>query len=61
MKILSKKVLKEKQQQKHTKNELLVLTKIEHPFVIELYFAFQTTKKLYLVTEFVQGGSFLNF
>lgn len=56
MKILDKKFLRQKQQQKNTKNEFLILSKIEHPFIIELFYAFQTPKKLYLVTEFAQGG-----
>lgn len=29
---------------------------IDCPFLATLYYAFQTTEKLYLVMEFVQGG-----
>jgi p70 ribosomal S6 kinase len=33
-----------------------ILSKIEHPFIVKLYFAFQTKSKLYLIMDFVNGG-----
>ena len=56
MKILSKKYLRQKKQKKNTETERLILSSLINPFIIQLQFAFQTPKKLYLVTEFAQGG-----
>lgn len=56
MKILKKDLVKMKNQVDHTKTERKILEKIENPFIVSLYYAFQDNKKLYLVTEFMQGG-----
>lgn len=56
MKILKKSLIRQKSQEDHTKTERFLLEKIDNPFVISLYYAFQDEIQLYLVTEFVQGG-----
>ena len=56
MKVLKKEKLFKTNQILHTKTEKEVLEKIEHPFLIKLYYAFQNDTKLYLVSEFMQGG-----
>ena len=56
MKILDKEEIIRRKQIKHTKTERLLLEKLNHPFIAQLQFAFQDPKKLYLVTEFMQGG-----
>ncbi len=33
-----------------------ILSKIDHPFIVKLFFAFQSKSKLYLIMEFVNGG-----
>ena len=33
-----------------------ILSKIDHPFIVKLFFAFQSDSKLYLIMEFVNGG-----
>lgn len=33
-----------------------ILSKIDHPFIVKLSFAFQSNSKLYLIMEFVNGG-----
>lgn len=38
------------------KSERDILTKVDHPFVVSLWFAFQTEKKLFLVMDFLAGG-----
>ncbi len=53
MKVLKKKMIQVKKQEKHTKDERQILEKIEHPFVIKLHFAFQTKAKLYMVMDFM--------
>ena len=56
MKVLSKERIFKMRQVNHTKNEREILEKLNNPFIVKLYFAFQSERKLYLVTEFVQGG-----
>ena len=56
MKILKKEEIIKRNQINHTKTERLLLEKLNHPFIASLQFAFQDSQKLYLVTEFLQGG-----
>jgi len=56
MKILQKSQIQIKNQENHTKTERLLLEIINHPFIINLEYAFQTRDNLYLITEFMQGG-----
>lgn len=56
MKILKKSVIISKNEVKHTQTERQLLEKINHPFIVELFYAFQDEQHLYLVTEFMQGG-----
>jgi p70 ribosomal S6 kinase len=56
MKVISKKLLKKKNNVSYMKSERDILTKIDHPFVVRLWFAFQTEKKLFLVMDFLSGG-----
>ena len=56
MKILSKKLLKIKKQETHTKTERDLMVKINCPFIVNIKSAFQDSTKLYIVSEFMQGG-----
>ena len=56
MKILSKNLLKIKRQQIHTKTERDLMVKINCPFIVNIKSAFQDIAKLYIVSEFMQGG-----
>ena len=68
MKILKKKMLERRNQRIHTKSITLyyandfilaerdVLSKVKSPFIVDLYYAFQTQDKLYFVMEFLNGG-----
>ena len=56
MKILKKENIIKRNQVNHTKTERLILERLNHPFIAKLKFAFQDEQKLYLVTEFMQGG-----
>ena len=56
MKVLSKTFIKKRHQEEHTKTERDLMVKINSPFVINIKFAFQDNSKLYIVTEFMQGG-----
>lgn len=56
MKILRKEAIIARKQVAHTKAEKSILSKIQHPFIVRLHFAFQTKDKLYMVLDFVNGG-----
>ena len=56
MKIISKKLLKKKNSIMYMKSERDILTKVDHPFVVSLFFAFQTERKIFLVMDFLGGG-----
>jgi len=56
MKMLRKENVIKRNQQEHTKTERAVLEAVSHPFIVQLHFAFQTPKKLYMVMEFCPGG-----
>ena len=56
MKVLKKKEISKKRLQYQIKNEKKILERLENPFVVKLRYAFQTSSKLYLVMDFLQGG-----
>uniref|UniRef100_A0A8C2JG10 Serine/threonine-protein kinase Sgk1 n=1 Tax=Cyprinus carpio TaxID=7962 RepID=A0A8C2JG10_CYPCA len=57
IKVLQKKVILKKREQKHIMAERNVLLKnVKHPFLVGLHYSFQTTDKLYFVLDFVNGG-----
>ena len=56
MKILTKKQVKLRHQEVHTKAERDLMVKINCPFIVNIKFAFQDQVKLYIITEFMQGG-----
>ena len=40
----------------HTIAERQVLEQVEHPFIVNLQYAFQTPSKLYLIMDYIGGG-----
>uniref|UniRef100_A0A3B3X865 Serum/glucocorticoid regulated kinase family member 3 n=1 Tax=Poecilia mexicana TaxID=48701 RepID=A0A3B3X865_9TELE len=57
VKVLQKKVILNRKEQKHIMAERNVLLKnVKHPFLVGLHYSFQTTDKLYFVLDFVNGG-----
>uniref|UniRef100_G3NEW2 Serine/threonine-protein kinase Sgk1 n=1 Tax=Gasterosteus aculeatus aculeatus TaxID=481459 RepID=G3NEW2_GASAC len=57
VKVLQKKVILNRKEQKHIMAERNVLLKnVKHPFLVGLQYSFQTTDKLYFVLDFVNGG-----
>ena len=56
MKSLKKEYIKKYQQTKHTREERKIMEKIDYPFISKLYYAFQTKKSLFMITEFMAGG-----
>ena len=56
MKIIKKQHIIEANQLEHTKAEKLILSHLNHPFLVSLKYFFQTGPKLYFVMEFMKGG-----
>ncbi|XP_069813612.1 serine/threonine-protein kinase Sgk3 isoform X2 [Dendropsophus ebraccatus] len=57
VKILQKKVILNKKEQKHIMAERNVLLKnVKHPFLVCLHYSFQTSDKLFFVLDFINGG-----
>eukprot|EP00732_Lithocolla_globosa_P003490 Lithocolla_globosa_v1_NODE_2823_length_1857_cov_19.312986.p1 type:complete len:547 gc:universal NODE_2823_length_1857_cov_19.312986:73-1713(+) len=56
MKIIKKANIVERDEVEHTIAERNVLAKINHPYIVNLKFSFQSPEKLYLVLAFVNGG-----
>jgi len=56
IKMLKKSYLKKRKQEVHTQTERFILETINHPFIVNLKYAFQNTEKLYFCLEFWPGG-----
>lgn len=56
MKVLDKVKIFQEQIIDYTCAERNILTQIKHPFIVELFYAFQTAKKLFLVLEYCPCG-----
>uniref|UniRef100_A0A3Q3NCY5 Serine/threonine-protein kinase Sgk1 n=1 Tax=Mastacembelus armatus TaxID=205130 RepID=A0A3Q3NCY5_9TELE len=57
VKVLQKKVILNRKEQKHIMAERNVLLKnVKHPFLVGLHYSFQTKDKLYFVLDFINGG-----
>jgi serine/threonine protein kinase len=56
MKVLKKSEIIRRQQLEHTLTERFVLATIRNPFILSLHHAFQTSDKLFLVTDYCPGG-----
>ncbi|XP_047323344.1 serine/threonine-protein kinase AtPK2/AtPK19-like [Impatiens glandulifera] len=56
MKVMRKDKIMEKNHAGYMKAERDILTKIQHPFIVQLRYSFQTKYRLYLVLDFMNGG-----
>ncbi|KAF5959751.1 hypothetical protein HYC85_000960 [Camellia sinensis] len=56
MKVMRKDKIMEKNHAEYMKTERDILTKVDHPFIVQLRYSFQTKYRLYLVLDFVNGG-----
>lgn len=53
MKSISKDDIVKKDQIEHTKTEKIILEHVNHPFLVNLAYAFQTPQKLYFIMNFM--------
>ena len=60
LKVLNKKKLFVKKQLKYAVGETNILKKVNSPFIVKLYYAFQNEKYLYFVLEYCPGGELFN-
>lgn len=57
VKVLQKEQIKKRNEVKHIMSERNVLVEnINHPFLVGLYYSFQTNDKLYFVLTYLNGG-----
>lgn len=57
MKVLKKAtIVRNVKDRDHTKAERNILERVQHPFIVDLQYAFQTGGKLYLILEYLSGG-----
>ncbi|XP_037110650.1 ribosomal protein S6 kinase beta-2-like isoform X1 [Syngnathus acus] len=57
MKVLRKaKIVCNAKDTAHTRAEREILETVRHPFIVDLFYAFQTGGKLYLILEYLSGG-----
>jgi serine/threonine protein kinase len=56
MKVLSKAKIMSHSLKRYALTERNILSSIDHPFIVKLQYAFQTTDKLFLVLEYCPGG-----
>ena len=57
MKVLKKSNIAQRNQKEHTQAERYILENMNSPFIVQLHYAFQTPDKLFLVLDFMQGGT----
>lgn len=57
MKILKKEFITKNKMKQTTMLERQILSNISHPFIVKLYYSFQSAHKLYMVMEYYGGGS----
>ncbi|KAK7321305.1 hypothetical protein VNO77_31810 [Canavalia gladiata] len=56
MKVMRKDKIMQRNQVEYVKSERDILTKVDHSFIVQLRYSFQTKYRLYLVLDFVNGG-----
>jgi hypothetical protein len=56
MKVLVKAEVAKRKQIKHTLDERDILAFVHHPNIVNMRYAFQTSEKLYMITDFCKGG-----
>jgi serine/threonine protein kinase len=56
MKVLNKKGVMDRNEMTLLKAEKSILMKLESPFLVKLYFSFQTPEKFYFVMDYINGG-----
>lgn len=62
MKVLKKNaMLVDSKETGYAMMERLILEKIQHPFIVKMHYAFQTSEKLYFILDFAAGGELFHW
>lgn len=61
IKVLKKAQIIKRKQFEHTMAERRILEDIDHPFIVSLRYAFQTSQKLFMVFDFFNGGELFHY
>jgi len=61
LKIMKKCEVLRLKQVEHVKAEVAILSRIDHPFIVNLLAKFQDEKRLFLLLEFVNGGELFSY
>ena len=56
MKVMKKDIIIQREQADYMRAERDILTAIHHPYIVTLRYSFQTSQKLYLILDFINGG-----
>lgn len=56
MKVLKKKHIQKTRQQSQVMAERNILARVQHPFVVQMHWSFQTQHKLFFVLDYCPGG-----
>ena len=56
MKVLKKEELHRRNQVEHTNTEKRILSTLSNPFIVKMYYSFQSVDKLYMCLEYINGG-----
>ena len=56
MKVINKNLLIRRKQLKYAVSECSILKKCDCPFIVKLYYSFQTLENLYMIEEYCPGG-----
>lgn len=55
LKVINKNNLRSNQEKQQALAERLILESVDHPFIIKLHYAFQTSSRLFLIVDLLQG------
>ena len=62
MKVLRKAhIIIHQKDREHTRTERVILEEVRHPFIVRLFYAFQTDEKLYLILDYAPGGELFTY
>jgi len=56
MKVLSKEKIAENKLTRYAMTERNVMATVNHPFIVRINYAFQTTSELFLILQYCPGG-----
>ena len=57
IKVLRKDILRKRNKKLHFKSEKQFMENLDSPFIVQLRHAFQTNEKVYLIMDFMNGGT----